>query len=231
MKVITSDGQSASYLMQHDAELLSNLEGEPLVHLYSFRSPSATYGYFLNPDRLFNMQEVHSRGLDLARRPTGGGVIFHAVDFTFSFLIPACHASFSLNPLDNYFFINRLVQETVEATLSLKVELLPKNSISTREAEPFCMANPTKYDLLVRGKKMGGAAQRKTKKGYLHQGSLLLGQLSCAYLAAIIKEKSVVDGIYANSFAPLGNHWTEEELADLRASLRQNLKYTVEKYA
>ena len=34
------------------------------------------------------------------------------------------------------------------------------------------MAKPTPFDLVIEGKKVGGAAQRRTRKGLLHQGSL-----------------------------------------------------------
>ena len=36
------------------------------------------------------------------------------------------------------------------------------------------MASPTQYDLLLDGIKIGGAAQRKTKDGFVHQASLFL---------------------------------------------------------
>jgi lipoate-protein ligase A len=36
------------------------------------------------------------------------------------------------------------------------------------------MARPTKYDVMLQGRKIAGAAQRKTKAGFLHQGTIAL---------------------------------------------------------
>jgi lipoate-protein ligase A len=38
-----------------------------------------------------------------------------------------------------------------------------------------CFSNPTKYDLLLGERKVAGSAQRRTRDGILHQGSLHFG--------------------------------------------------------
>jgi lipoate---protein ligase len=50
----------------------------------------------------------------------------------------------------------------------------------------FCMAKPTKYDVMWDGRKVAGAAQRKTKKGYLHQGTIALVMPPQEYLEQIL---------------------------------------------
>jgi len=54
------------------------------------------------------------------------------------------------------------------------------------------MAKPTKYDVLLQGKKVAGAAQRKTKKGFLHQGSISLQLPAQEYLDAVLIPGSAV---------------------------------------
>ncbi len=63
--------------MRYDAALLEHLSSEkgPILHFYDWETPSATYGYFMQPERWLNMEEVKKRGLSLARRPTGGGIV------------------------------------------------------------------------------------------------------------------------------------------------------------
>ena len=54
-------------------------------------------------------------------------------------------------------------------------ELLEESAIaSSPSTQHFCMATPTKYDLMIGSKKFAGAAQRKTRYGYLHQGTISL---------------------------------------------------------
>lgn len=165
--------------MAKDAVLLDQLdsEGPLLLHFYEWSCLSLTYGYFTDPARHLKMEALQHHGLQIARRPTGGGIIFHVSDLAFSVLVPARHPYFSLNTLDNYARINQKVAEAIVhfASKSGKLQLLQKEPIClNRECHAFCMAKPTQYDLLMDGKKVGGAAQRRTKNGLLHQTSLSL---------------------------------------------------------
>ena len=74
---------------------------------------SATFGYFVNPGKFLDLDHVREKGLNLARRPTGGGIIFHLWDMAFSVIVPAHCPEFSMNTLDNYAFVNCVVLEAV----------------------------------------------------------------------------------------------------------------------
>ncbi len=212
-----------------DEALLQDLSliSVPILHFYEWEKPSATYGYFLDPSQFLNMETVEKTGLELARRPTGGGIVFHQCDLAFSVLIPACHPSFSLNPLDNYAFVHRHVIWAIEQFLKIESPtLLPQ------EEEPldlacrhFCMAKPTKYDVMIGGRKVGGAAQRKTRHGYLHQGSIAVGLLSDVYLQDILKPATkVLEGMKRHSLSLLGDTWTPLQLEEARNELSRLLQ-------
>src|SRR5262249_34411803 len=129
--------------------------------------------------------------LNLARRPTGGGIIFHHCDLSFSVLIPASHPGFSLNTLDNYAFVNAAVIEAVKKFLGSNSDpkLLKDESTPLDEyTRHFCMANPTKYDVMINGCKVGGGAQRRTKKCLLHQGTIALSIPTDEFLKAVLIE-------------------------------------------
>lgn len=169
--------------MAIDVQLLESLatHSQPILHLYDWGVPAATYGHFIDPYTLLNKTEVDAVGLTLARRPTGGGVIFHLTDFAFSILVPEGHPEYSLNTLDNYAFVNRLVIQAVERFVQLEAEtkvnlsMLPiENLVVDEHAKHFCMGKPTKYDVILDGRKVGGGAQRRTKHGFLHQGTISL---------------------------------------------------------
>jgi len=224
MKVLDTGTRSAQANMDLDATLLEELE-EPTLHFYDWEGESATHGYFIQPEKFLNLERVKARGLSLARRPTGGGIVFHNCDLAFSVLIPASHPSFSTNPLDNYAFINRRVVEAIAAFRQTSPELLGyEPQPLDAHCRGFCMAKPTKYDVMLGGKKVGGAAQRKTKRGYLHQGSIALGMLPESYLSDVLApETQVLEGMRRHTFPLLGDTWTPTELREARAALRNLL--------
>src|SRR5262249_12094411 len=133
---------------------------------------------------------------------------------------------FSTNPLENYTFVNSRVIWAVEQMIGATAQLLPEEPPALDEhCRRFCMAMPTKYDVMIQGKKIGGAAQRKTRHGFLHQGSISIGFLPETYLQEILTGGTqVLAGMRQNSFALLEGMWTKEQLLEARAELRSLLQ-------
>lgn len=207
LQVINTGRAPAQEIMDQDEALLEGLDpsGQPILHLYEWKHPSATYGYFAQPARDLDLEAAKRRGLDLAKRPTGGGIVFHIWDLAFSFLMPANHPAFSLNTLENYRFVN-------EAVLATMHEIFPQSPASlieasfapkSEECSHFCMARPTQYDVVYQGKKIAGAAQRRRKSGYLHQGTISLAPPDTALLKEVLRSKeSIVEAMLAYSYVP-----------------------------
>lgn len=227
-KCLDTGVRSAAANMELDAALLEDLKDETdsILHLYDWETDAATYGYFIGPENFLNMENVKKHKLDLARRPTGGGIIFHNCDLAFSVLVPAGSPWFSRNPLDNYVFINQRVIWAIEQMSGISPQLLPAEPTPLDpNCSHFCMAKPTKYDVMIQGKKIGGAAQRKTRDGFLHQGSIAIGTPSESYLEEVlVGGTQVLTAMQQNSFALLGSTWTKNELEQARSSLRALLK-------
>jgi lipoate---protein ligase len=227
-KCLDTGKRSAAANMELDAALLLDLKDErnALLHLYDWEADAATYGHFIAPEHFLNLEGAKKNNLDLARRPTGGGIVFHNCDLAFSVLVPASSPWFSSNPLDNYAFVNNRVIFAIEQMIKMPANLLPVEPKPLDEqCRNFCMAKPTKYDVMIQGKKIGGAAQRKTRYGFLHQGSISIGFLPEIYLKEILAGGSqVLEGMRQNSFALLASDWTREDLEDARADLRRLLK-------
>ncbi|MFN4174407.1 MAG: lipoyl protein ligase domain-containing protein [Parachlamydiaceae bacterium] len=152
--------------MDHDYERLKQVKSsdKPLLTFYEWGGPALTYGYFVDPDDF-----LVKNSFQMGRRPTGGGILFHTIDCAFSLIIPSGHEKLSINTLDNYRLVNGLIKDALNS-LGFKVELLETGCSNLR----FCMAKPTVYDLVIEGKKGVGAAQRRSKEGLLHQGSIAM---------------------------------------------------------
>lgn len=230
-EIIIAEPSSAESNMERDRVLLQSLTNDPrcLLHLYDWEQPSATYGYFINPDTYFSREGLNRRQLQLARRPTGGGIIFHTCDLAFSVLIPVTHPTYSLNPLENYAQINKAVSDAIAAFIAKPLELLPLQEPSCG-FDAFCMATSTRYDVMLEGRKVGGAAQRRMKQGYLHQGSIALGLPEADLLQDVLESSELVaEAMQRNGYAILGSTYSQDQLDDARRALRDLLMKSLRK--
>ena len=220
---------SAEENMRLDSELLDKLPQitHPTVHLYDWKNDSATYGYFVDPFTLLRKQGVENRGLNLARRPTGGGIIFHLWDLAFSVVVPATSKHFSENTLENYAFVNQAVLDAAKEFLQISEDLsiIPEDFVAQDPScKRFCMAQPTKYDVVLHGRKIAGAAQRKTKHGFLHQGTISLMIPSREYLEEVLQPGTeVLDAMFANTYALMGPLAERGDLQAARKEMEEKL--------
>jgi len=203
--IIDTGRASAEKNMAIDKQLLRDLPATtaPILRLYTWQGACATHGYFLNPYTFLKRDAVNKHRLALARRPTGGGIVFHLADFTYSLLLPSSHPLFSRNTRNNYALVHQLVAEVVQQTMDeyrvigeASLHLRVTNSVLATDcfhSENFCMANPTVFDVMWQGKKVGGGSQRRTRFGFLHQGTIALGgykeEEDCLIKSVIVEEK------------------------------------------
>jgi lipoate---protein ligase len=223
LEILDTGIKSAAENMEIDQQLLLSLKEDalPILHFYDWQKPSATFGYFCHPDRLLHPEIVDKYGVDLAKRPTGGGVIFHQFDFAFSFLLPASHPSFSLNTLENYGFVNRIIADILQRFLDRdeQLELLRCTSeCSIKNPDEkllrnFCMALPTVYDVISNGRKLAGGAQRRTKQGFLHQASIALMLPPESFLNEILcSPNAVANAMQESSYPLLGDDAASQQV-------------------
>jgi lipoate-protein ligase A len=228
LQILNTGAHAAQENMALDEKLLLEMDasGDPTLHLYQWEGPSATYGYFVDPAKYLDLNKMSQSGIAMARRPTGGGIIFHIWDLAFSFLLPAAHPRFSINTLDNYRFVNESVLMAMQELFHLpaSIEIIPNSipSIATG-ADSFCMARPTIYDVVYQERKIAGAAQRRRKNGYLHQGSISLALPDQGLLEEVLLSKDLVQAMMAYSFAPLGPNCEPHALASMREIVQKRL--------
>lgn len=213
---------SAETNMRLDAEMLETVE-QPTLHFYEWERPSITYGHFIEPSKFLRLPSLEKRGIDYARRPTGGGIVFHLWDLAFSVLIPASSNLFSLNTLDNYAFVNQAVLRAVQNFLGEKKNLVltpTDQEAMVEDCRRFCMAQPTKYDVVLQGRKIAGAAQRKTKQGFLHQGTIALMMPEEEILRDVLHDETIATAMMVHTYPLMG----EKQLGEARLELKQHLR-------
>lgn len=227
LQILEDSKDSAFNIMQRDQKLFQSLSSvsTPILRFYEWERPSLTYGYFIHPERWLHTQILQEEKIDMARRPTGGGVVFHMWDLAFSFLLPSSSSFFSLNTLKNYRFVNQLVFQALHPLLMEYgiLSLLEDASEDIALQNPyFCMARPTQYDLIYEGKKIAGAAQRKGQQGFLHQGTISILAPNFSWLYAVIKEEKIVHGLQRYTYSFLKK---EEDFPPLKERIKDRLKH------
>ncbi len=168
---------------------------KPVLRFYGWTEPAATFGYF----QKFAEVERATLLRPLIRRPTGGGIVPHDADWTYSLVFPPGHEWHSLKAEESYRRVHEWIHDAF-AGLNIEAELAShgrknpsviggsrreeahseksesRQSLHTSAATIIlpgqCFAGYEKSDLLWRGKKIAGAAQRRNQLGLLIQGSV-----------------------------------------------------------
>ncbi len=133
----------------------------PVLRVYRWKEPTATIGYAQSLPKLAESLPPWP----VVRRWTGGGVVLHDNDYTYSVIVPAVHPWSQTNPLDSY----RLIHESLARALDDGSRLAGMEDLI--EA-PFCFVAPAMHDVIRDKVKVAGAGQRRGKLGLLHQGSV-----------------------------------------------------------
>ena len=148
-------------------EAMSRLR-RPVLRFYGWTTPAASFGYF----QKYSGVERATLLRPLVRRPTGGGIVPHNADWTYSFAVPPGHEWHRLAAIDSYRRIHEWIRDAF-AKLKIQATLAPdKKSAGGEDIPGECFTGHEKFDLLWQGKKIAGAAQRRNKLGLLIQGSV-----------------------------------------------------------
>ena len=157
--------------MSMDEVLLSNSalqENKVLVRIYRWDRPSVSFGSVqICPSELADKYT-------LVRRPTGGGVVYHDVDLTYTVVVPPEHQIMQLDRMESYkVFHEALLMKMTEDGVEAVLESHGTDHVD--RATMQCFVSPSRFDLVApSGSKYAGAAQRRTRMGILHQGSIKL---------------------------------------------------------
>ena len=150
-------------------EALLLAEGQtPLLRIYRWERPAVSFGYF----EPWAATAARFPGVELVRRWTGGGAVEHGEDFTYSLVLPRTHPLTNLPAGESYRLVHRALGRCVEETGAGRTELNVEPPSLPTAAMRECFQRPVRHDLLQNGSKLAGAAQRRTRQGLLHQGSL-----------------------------------------------------------
>jgi lipoate-protein ligase A len=152
--------------MAWDEVLLESapVPGQAVLRFYAWKEPAATFGYF----QKFADVEQMTALRPLIRRPTGGGLVPHDADWTYSLTFPPADPWYELKAVESY----RRVHEWIRDAFASAGVITGLSPCCRKEAPGQCFLGAEQFDLLWQGRKIAGAAQRRTKTGLLIQGSI-----------------------------------------------------------
>ncbi|MDR0721705.1 MAG: lipoate--protein ligase family protein [Treponema sp.] len=141
-----------------DEALLEGVSQEgslPVLRLYSWKPPAVSVGYFQGLTEEVDLESCTRHGVDVVRRISGGGAVFHHEELTYSIIMPLSH------PL-----AGESIQGSYQRICSGIIQGLALLGVSSR----FAGIN----DILVEGRKISGNAQTRRMGCVLQHGTLLL---------------------------------------------------------
>lgn len=221
---INSGKGEAAFNMALDEALLEAMPRlqRPVLRFYGWTAPAASFGYF----QKFAGVERATRLRPLVRRPTGGGIVPHDADWTYSFAVPPGHGWHALTATESYRRIHEWIQR---AFAKLKIPTEPaeaKKAAGGAGIPGECFSGHEKFDLLWHGKKIAGAAQRRNKLGLLIQGSIQPPPVS----AARGDWENAMRAAAAELFSTAWTEFSPDENLSARAEELARQKYSQKAY-
>lgn len=141
----------------------------PLLRVYMWTRPAVSFGYFQKfPVDIAAKYEI-------VRRPTGGGMVYHGKDTTYTVVVPRGHSLYEMSAASAYCALHRAIVVACEQLTDKRSGGNPtlRMSLPTSPHGQYeCFQNPVHGDVVADGRKLAGGAQRRTKQGMLHQGSI-----------------------------------------------------------
>jgi len=171
-----NSAHSAAMNMAIDEALLEYAT-VPSIRFYQWHSPALSFGYFGK----FADVAAYAPAHDLVRRWTGGGIVLHGDDLTYAIVIPvSSNTAFAESSMSIYEKIHRALSHALNGSGERAVVaggVDPGRATLAKGAAVSaggysCFTNPVRADVMIDGRKVAGAAQRRTRSGLLQQGSI-----------------------------------------------------------
>ncbi|BAF71923.1 lipoate--protein ligase family protein [Sulfurovum sp. NBC37-1] len=172
-RFIDSPAASAQWNMAVDEALLTAFKEEdlPIFRLYRWEEASLSFGRFSQPKETLDWNRVRTEGIPCVRRITGGGILVHGSDISYSLIVPHTYVR-DKGVREAYrelcaFLIRLYKLLEIDAGFALDRHLPETQST-------VCLAGTEAYDIVTDGRKIGGNAQRHTHHAMLQHGTIPL---------------------------------------------------------
>lgn len=157
--------------MALDAGLMdrARVTGEAVLRVYAWARPTLSFGRHESVRGRFVPEALERENVAAVRRPTGGRVLMHDREVTYSVTAPAPEDE---RLKESYRRINAVLVSAI-GRLGVPVEEA-LSSAPRRPCGAACFAEPSEGELVVAGRKLVGSAQLRERGALLQHGSILI---------------------------------------------------------
>ncbi|MGH9462073.1 MAG: lipoate--protein ligase family protein, partial [Vicinamibacteria bacterium] len=171
----------------------------PTVRFYGWSQPTLSIGFRQELDRTCNPSACRRLGVEAVRRFTGGRAVLHHRELTYCVAASADGPFRGLSVSEAYRWVSGVLRRAFERN-GIHVDPAPLSRHSVRreldDTLP-CFAVPTRHEMTSGGRKLVGAAQKWSRRGFVQHGSVLMEIDRPLW-------SSVFVGLAAEGMAPVG---------------------------
>lgn len=155
-RLIPLETVPAAWAMALEEVLLERVAtgGRPTVRFWRWEASAATIGRFQDVDAEVDLEYCHLRGIEVVRRMSGGGAVFHDSGGEFVYSITATEASFPAGVVEAY---RSVLDRVLSALEALGVEAWVKDD----------------NNVMVGDRKVSGNSQRRSRGVLQVHGTVL----------------------------------------------------------
>ena len=197
----------------------------PVLRLYDWVTPAISFGRYQRPQEALDLERCAARGVPAIRRVTGGGIIYHAEELTYSIVCAPCHIPQASSVKESFRILTGFL-----CRFYARLGLDPSYAVERQgERAPFCFAGRESYDILVNGRKIGGNAQRRLRRVIFQHGSIPLSNCLPFAVPFLRDEPTGLE----QSVTSLAEEGIKPDIArlkeELAAAFRENFNVTLDR--
>ncbi len=154
MRVITGNYEGSVNMAIDEYFLCSDDGNEDILRIYGWKPPCISIGYFQKAESVVDIQYCRKNNIDIVRRMTGGGTVYHDDELTYSVITNETKVPEDI--VESFRFLSEPIIKALKE-IGIDAGFEPIN------------------DICVSGKKISGNAQTRKNSRILQHGTVLLG--------------------------------------------------------
>jgi len=183
----------------------------PTLRLYSWEPFGISLGYFQDPEKVLHLERCAQEKLIFVRRFTGGEIIFHGNELTYSVTFTEGQLPLPSSVKESFRYLTSFILNAY-CMMGLKPSYSCDNPPDATESS-FCFASREDYDIIINNRKIGGNAQRRIKGSVFQHGVIPLEIDRAKFTNFVREDLSGIEGKSVSLSEALGRNIGFNELA------------------